>query len=723
MQNALIEATDEYMNKMLDSKNNNKRTSKGTISLIIDAAKERNGIPANVKVSFETVRSRAAIKIKKSGEVQNGQHHISKHGHQSPMNEIEPYLVGLIQQLAKMRVPISVSEGLMLANSLIAGTETMAKVNNWRETNCIPFQINKKPELGKSYWKGFMKRNAQLVTAKKGVKFESKRADWCTYQSFLSMYKDVYKEMVAGGVARRNPSKQWYSKEGLVVEEQEAFGLASEYELIRPDRLLFVDEVGSNTSQTKDGNVGGEKFLCIAGGRPQIRASTKDAHFTVLGFTAANGQPIMCAIIFAAKALEDEWVLGLDPFAAWEGEDENIHGNSGKGKRYPQGPVCDVEGKQLPTYCCVSENGSITAELLVGMLKHMDDSGIFPRNNGPPPFLILDGHGSRFDILFLEYINNPVHNWTVCIGVPYGTSYWQVGDSSEQNGCFKMNITKAKRKLLTLKADHRQELTINKVDIVGLVNTAWDNSFANIATNKKAIYERGWYPLNYNVLLHPEIQLTQPQQNINAPTETATLPPDELNLQTGFAGTIVGRINDFCKREDVRNGIDREAQARKRKETADSHIEGHKKRITAGLLASAQTFALGPNILAATLERKRISDIVISTKETKRQQEFNTLRGKVLTLKEQNKTKEQMSVPELKLMVRWYKRSGDLPVPQTRQALITRFDDTNHRGDQQPPFPLHAPPIAVVVVTAPPPVAIPSPSTTATADPPFRDEV
>ena len=173
----------------------------------------------------------------------------------------------------------------------------------------------------------------------------------------------------------------------------------------------------------------------------------------------------------------------------------------------------------------------------------------------------------------------------------------------------------------------------------------------------------------------------------------------------------------------MRNGIDREAQARKRKETADSHIEGHKKRITAGLLASAQTFALGPNILAATLERKRISDIVISTKETKRQQEFNTLRGKVLTLKEQNKTKEQMSVPELKLMVRWYKQSGDLPVPQTRQALITRFDDTNHRGDQQPPFPLHAPPIAVVVVTAPPPVAIPSPSTTATADPPFRDEV
>jgi len=81
-------------------------------------------------------------------------------------------------------------------------------------------------------------------------------------------------------------------------------------------------------------------------------------------------------------------------------------------------------------------------------------------------------------------------------------------------------------------------------------------------------------------LLHPEIQLTQPQQNINAPIETATLPLDELNLQTGFAGTIVGRINEFCKRKDVRNGIDREAQARKRKETGDSHFEGHKMRDT-----------------------------------------------------------------------------------------------------------------------------------------------
>ena len=82
---------------------------------------------------------------------------------------------------------------------------------------------------------------------------------------------------------------------------------------------------------------------------------------------------------------------------------------------------------------------------------------------------------------------------------------------------------------------------------------------------------------------------------------------------------------------------------------------------------------------------------------------------------------------KLKLIVRWCKRLGDLHVPQTtRNALITRFDDTNHRGDQQPPFPpyYYAPPPAVVVVvaaaaTATPPVAATGP----TNDPPFYDEV
>lgn len=85
------------------------------------------------------------------------------------------------------------------------------------------------------------------------------------------------------------------------------------------------------------------------------------------------------------------------------------------------------------------------------------------------------------------------------MGVPYGTSYWQVGDSSEQNGCFKMALTKYKRELLRQKELAGIEFGINKEDITYLVSQAWADSFARVVHNKSAIADRGWNPLNYIV--------------------------------------------------------------------------------------------------------------------------------------------------------------------------------------------------------------------------------
>ena len=71
--------------------------------------------------------------------------------------------------------------------------------------------------------------------AKKGVKFDSKRADWCTYQNFEAMYADIYKEMVMGKIAEELEQEVWFDKEGGVVEtEEEAFGLQTKYKLTRP---------------------------------------------------------------------------------------------------------------------------------------------------------------------------------------------------------------------------------------------------------------------------------------------------------------------------------------------------------------------------------------------------------------------------------------------------------------------------------------------------------
>lgn len=60
-----------------------------------------------------------------------------------------------------------------------------------------------------------------------------------------------------------------------------------------------MDEVGGNISQTGDGAMGGELFLCEKSKTPQQKISTKDKHYTVLGLTNLEGKAEMCVVIFA----------------------------------------------------------------------------------------------------------------------------------------------------------------------------------------------------------------------------------------------------------------------------------------------------------------------------------------------------------------------------------------------------------------------------------------
>ncbi len=111
-------------------------------------------------------------------------------------------------------------------------------------------------------------------------------------------------------------------------------------------------------------------------------------------------------------------------------------------------------------------------------------------------FVLLDGHGSCFGIDFLRYMSDNDTKWTVCVGVPYGTHLWQVGDSAEQNSSFKMALIKAKQKVINEKARLHLPCKLERQDIVGLVHRAWNESFfAQVESNKQAIRNRGWGPL------------------------------------------------------------------------------------------------------------------------------------------------------------------------------------------------------------------------------------
>ena len=234
--------------------------------------------------------------------------------------------------------------------------------------------------------------------------------------------------------------------------------------MVDAERLIFVDEVGDNTSQKDDGNVGGEKFVVPKNGKATMKSSVKDNHFTVLGFTDGLGRPLMCAVIIAAMKLSAVDITGFNPLAEGGEVVMNEETMGGMDKLFPCGPVCELNGKNVSTYVSCTENGSITSELLADMLQKIDDSGVYAPDK--EKVLLMDGHNSRFQLPFVEYTVETNPTWKPIFGVPYGTHIWQVGDSSEQNGTYKMQLKREKHRYICRKINEGYENGLVRSDIV-----------------------------------------------------------------------------------------------------------------------------------------------------------------------------------------------------------------------------------------------------------------
>lgn len=134
------------------------------------------------------------------------------------------------------------------------------------------------------------------------------------------------------------------------------------------------------------------------------------------------------------------------------------------------------------------------------MLRRLDTLGIFDNDVRQCSMLLLDVHRSLLGIDFLDYIMYKNHYWTVCTDIPYARHMWQVANLAEQNGCFKMALTRQKRVIIKSQDNKR----LCQTDIIPLVQEAWAVSFAWVTINKKAICNRGWNHLNRAMLKHPK---------------------------------------------------------------------------------------------------------------------------------------------------------------------------------------------------------------------------
>jgi hypothetical protein len=168
------------------------RVRRGTFEKVIEKVCVKYNIERN-EIQMETTlsRNRVGRKLK-----------VKYRDTESPMVGIEGHLLAAILRRAALRQPVSCAEGLELANSLIEGTTTQLDLMAWKKANSKNGPDDDSfRSLGTRYWQNFCRRNRNLISAKKAVRFDSKQDDWCRLDNFEDMYEDVYERLWEAGIA------------------------------------------------------------------------------------------------------------------------------------------------------------------------------------------------------------------------------------------------------------------------------------------------------------------------------------------------------------------------------------------------------------------------------------------------------------------------------------------------------------------------------------------
>ena len=526
-------------------------------------------------------------------------------------------------------------------------------------------------------------------------------------------------------IAEYLPEPVWMDAEGNEVSEENGIGFKVKIKYNRPDLAICCDEVGCNISQDGDGEEGGTKYVCHVDDEPAKSTTKADSHFTCLGLTRFDGEPLMCVILLSGKRRNLMVETGINTEAnvpiigdlEKDGQYEFFRNNFGKGKLFPSGPTCTYKGKDVPCFVRFCDKGGMSGEILTEIFKTLDDLQLFDedRENGLVPFMLLDGHQSRFDLEFLRYINTYPHRWNVCIGVPYGTAIWQVGDSSEQNGKFKINITEVKAMILQTRIDQlNHAIQLMRTDIIPIVNGSYSSSFGNVKTNKKALCDRGWFPFNRNLLLNSTIRATILAEQLEEELQSGLFPSircstiksdnthhDVLNDTSTISTTsnndvsYVGGLNfndgiaHYCA-TTIMTATDRQkarSTAYKLKQQGDTLRQRLLKvntKMTAGKLVSqCRTHHLGLHVLeqAEQVETDRLSKL----DEKYKRDEFIYLRNcakadaAIAMNEKQHDNVLKWKKEHILDLIRPLKIMGDKAMPANKPELYQRYLETRHR--------------------------------------------
>ena len=245
------------------------RIPKGTYDKIVKKVEEKFSLKEG-SLNKQTLLTR----------VKRGNLSATGRGLNSPMIALEAHFLDTILELAAMRQPVTTTDAVSLINSMVSTSNLSNEIVEWKKKH-LPgdFESDESAHLGKKYWQNFKKRHPE-IKQKKGVRFDANREDWCNIENFQSMYDHVYSAMVRSKVAIELEEEVMVKLDGTITDnDDESTDRKAKYILTRPELVFFVDEVGSNTSQRCDGDVGGQKFVAHEAQRALLHSSYADCHF------------------------------------------------------------------------------------------------------------------------------------------------------------------------------------------------------------------------------------------------------------------------------------------------------------------------------------------------------------------------------------------------------------------------------------------------------------
>ena len=334
------------------------------------------------------------------------------------------------------------------------------------------------------------------------------------------------------------------------------------------------------------------------------------------------------------------------------------------------------------------------------ILETIDHLEVYQRTPGKRPLLLVDGHHSRLEYEFVNYINNTDHLWSVCIGVPYCTDLWQVGDAAEQNGALNIASVVEKRKIMQEKENVMYNRpTIEPYDIMRIVNEGWKHSFARVDSNKKAIAERGWFPFNRYLMTNTQVRSSiteQEQANEQASTSRVVLPvhtlldmvqasdrsepsidPSHLPTQSTGTANFSSGIASWCLDMIVQDHDINAARGRIKQnmETGKSLKDklNESKKITAGRLFKAGSCRIGQTIFDIHKERrtKQKQDNIAAQTKAKNIYLLSISQADEVHRLEPDATK--WNTADLKVVLKSLKTKEDGAMPKTKDKMLQSY--------------------------------------------------